>query len=66
MNKQSEMMLHMLKEQISEINFETHDLDVGKVFKVGDGIAFVRGLDQVLSGEMLRFSDDVFGLALNL
>lgn len=66
MNKQSEMMLHMLKEQISAIDFETRDIDVGKVHRVGDGIAFVRGLDQVLSGEMLRFSDDVFGLALNL
>lgn len=66
MSKQSEMMLHMLKEQISALDFETEDIDVGKVFKVGDGIAFVRGLDQVLSGEMLRFNDDVFGLALNL
>ncbi len=62
----SESMLQMLKDQIRSLDFESEDIDVGKVFKVGDGIAFVRGLDHVLAGEMLRFDGDVFGLALNL
>ena len=66
MSNQTENILQMLKEKISTIEFDEANVDVGKVFKVGDGIAFVRGLDQVLSGEMLRFNDDVFGLALNL
>ena len=66
MSKQSENMLQMIKEQIRSIDFESSNMDVGTVFKVGDGIAFVRGLDNVLAGEMLRFNDEVFGLALNL
>ncbi|WP_323616095.1 F0F1 ATP synthase subunit alpha [Erysipelothrix rhusiopathiae] len=66
MSNQTENILQMLKEKISTIEFDEANVDVGKVFKVGDGIAFVRGLDQVLSGEMLRFNDEVFGLALNL
>ena len=66
MSNQSDNILQMLKEQISTIEFESSNVDVGTVFKVGDGIAFVRGLDQVLAGEMLRFDNDIFGLALNL
>lgn len=59
-------MLEMLKDQIKTLDFDSVDIDVGTVFKVGDGIAFVRGLDNVLAGEMLKFDNDVFGLALNL
>ena len=66
MSKQSDNMLEMIKEQISAIEFDRTNVDVGTVFKVGDGIAFVRGLDNVLAGEMLRFQHDVYGLALNL
>ncbi len=66
MSKQSENMLQMIKEQIRSIDFESSNMDVGTVFKVGDGIAFVRGLENVLAGEMLRFTDEVYGLALNL
>ena len=66
MSNRSDNILQMLKEQISTIEFESSNVDVGTVFKVGDGIAFVRGLDQVLAGEMVRFEHDVFGLALNL
>ena len=66
MSKQSENILQMLKEQISTIEFDNSSVDVGTVFKVGDGIAFVRGLDQVLAGEMLRFDNEIYGLALNL
>lgn len=66
MSKQTENMLAIIKEQISQIEFDRTNVDVGTVFKVGDGIAFVRGLDNVLAGEMLRFDHDVYGLALNL
>lgn len=62
----NDVMLEMLKEQIKTLDFDSVDIDVGTVFKVGDGIAFVRGLDNVLAGEMLKFDGDVFGLALNL
>ena len=40
--------------------------EVGTVISVGDGIARVFGLEKVMSGELLEFPNEVFGLALNL
>ena len=40
--------------------------EVGRVIEVGDGIARVYGLSGVMSGEMVEFPGDVFGLAFNL
>ena len=40
--------------------------EVGTVISVGDGIARVYGLEKAMSGEMLAFPHDVFGIALNL
>jgi F-type H+-transporting ATPase subunit alpha len=39
---------------------------VGTVIQVGDGIARVYGLDQVMSGELIEFEDQTIGIALNL
>merc|ERR1712094_15534 len=39
---------------------------VGTVLQVGDGIARVYGLDQVMAGELLEFDDKTVGIALNL
>ena len=39
---------------------------VGTVLQVGDGIARVYGLDQVMAGELLEFEDKTVGIALNL
>jgi F-type H+-transporting ATPase subunit alpha len=38
----------------------------GTVLQVGDGIARVYGLEEVMSGELLQFEDGTFGIALNL
>ena len=38
----------------------------GTVLSASDGIARIHGLDQVASGELLQFPDEMFGLALNL
>lgn len=40
--------------------------EVGEVLKVGDGIARISGLPNVMSGEMLEFPHGVYGIALNL
>jgi F-type H+-transporting ATPase subunit alpha len=40
--------------------------DVGRVVEVGDGIARVYGLTNVMAGEFLEFPNGVFGMALNL
>ena len=40
--------------------------DVGTVIQVGDGIARAHGLDNVMAGELLEFSNGVMGMAQNL
>jgi F-type H+-transporting ATPase subunit alpha len=40
--------------------------DTGSVISVGDGIARVSGLGEVMAGEMVAFEDGLFGMALNL
>jgi F-type H+-transporting ATPase subunit alpha len=39
---------------------------VGTVLQVGDGIARVYGLEQVMAGELVQFEDGTEGIALNL
>jgi len=55
-----------LKAQIN--NFETQVAmeKTGEVVEVGDGIAKVSGLSEVMASEMLDFGNGVFGVALNL
>ena len=55
-----------IKDQI--VNFESGpDLrNVGTVLQVGDGIARIYGLDNVMAGELLEFADGTIGIALNL
>jgi F-type H+-transporting ATPase subunit alpha len=40
--------------------------NVGTVLQVGDGIARVYGLEQVMAGELVQFEDGTEGIALNL
>ena len=67
-------MINIRPDEISSIirqQIEKYDQDfkldnIGTVLQVGDGIARVYGLDQVMSGELLEFSDKTIGIALNL
>ena len=56
----------ILKEQIANYEQSVTVDEVGSVLSVGDGIARVYGLEKVMSGELLTFPHDVFGIALNL
>ncbi len=56
----------LIKEQIKEHAFYVHNEDVGMVLSVGDGIALVYGLDQVMLNELVIFENGVQGLVLNL
>jgi len=40
--------------------------EIGHVIDIGDGIAHVDGLPNVMAEEMVRFPNDVFGLVMNL
>jgi F-type H+-transporting ATPase subunit alpha len=56
----------ILKEQIKDFRSGMVVSEVGTVISVGDGIARIHGLDNVMAGELLDFPHGVKGIALNL
>src|ERR1700689_2953875 len=56
----------ILREQIENYQQTVSVEEVGAVISVGDGIARVHGLERCMSGEMIEFPHNVFGIALNL
>ena len=56
----------IIRQQIEQYNQEVKVVNVGTVFQVGDGIARIYGLEKVMAGELLEFSDGTVGIALNL
>ena len=57
---------NIIRQQIENYDQTIKINNVGTVLQVGDGIARVYGLDQVMSGELLEFEDKTIGIALNL
>jgi len=55
-----------LRQQIESFEAPIEYVDVGSVVSVGDGIARVSGLANVMYTELLEFPGGVLGLALNL
>src|SRR3712207_947644 len=57
----------ILKQQIAGFDADANVAEVGTVLTVGDGIARVYGLQNVMAGEMVEFpSSGLRGMALNL
>ena len=56
----------LIKEQIKKYTQDLETKSVGKVIKVGDGIALIYGLDDAMYGELLDFGNDIYGMTLNL
>ena len=57
---------NIIRQQIESYDQEVQIDNVGTVLQIGDGIARVYGLEQVMAGELLEFSDKTVGIALNL
>jgi len=66
MRIQVDEMVDILREQIKNFDAALQVDEVGTVVEVGDGIARIYGLRNVMAGEMILFSTGVYGLALNL
>lgn len=66
MSIKAEEISALLKKQIENYEADVEVTDVGTVIEVGDGIARVHGIDNVMSGELVEFSNGVLGLAQNL
>jgi F-type H+-transporting ATPase subunit alpha len=56
----------ILRQRIEGFQSQINRSEEGTVVSVGDGIATVYGLDQVMYGEMIEFPNGVMGIALNL
>ncbi len=55
-----------LQESITRFEVPLHPVNVGQVVAVGDGIARVSGLSQVMYNELIEFPNGSMGIALNL
>ncbi|MEB7866095.1 F0F1 ATP synthase subunit alpha [Staphylococcus xylosus] len=56
----------LLRSQIENYESEMAVTDVGTVLQIGDGIALIHGLNDVMAGELIEFKSGVLGLAQNL
>ncbi|GAY77847.1 ATP synthase alpha chain [Sporolactobacillus inulinus] len=66
MSIKAEEISSLIKQQIENYQSTVEVSEVGTVITVGDGIARVHGLDSVMSGELVEFSNGVLGMAQNL
>jgi len=57
---------NIIRQQIESYDQEVQIDNVGTVLQIGDGIARVYGLEQVMAGELLEFDDSTVRIALNL
>ncbi|MDP3441319.1 MAG: F0F1 ATP synthase subunit alpha, partial [Ignavibacteria bacterium] len=56
----------ILRKQLAGFDNDVDVYDVGTVLQVGDGIARVYGLSNVMASELVEFPNDVTGMVLNL
>ncbi|APC49743.1 F0F1 ATP synthase subunit alpha [Virgibacillus halodenitrificans] len=66
MSIKAEEISKLIKEQIENFDSDIEVSDVGTVIEIGDGIARAHGLDNVMAGELVEFSNGVMGMAQNL
>ncbi len=56
----------LLREEIENYDRAVNVAETGSVISVGDGIARIYGLENVMAGELIEFAGGVSGIALNL
>jgi len=56
----------LIKDEIERFSKKIDVYESGVVLSVGDGVAKIYGLDNAMTGELVSFSDDVYGMILNL
>nr|YP_010290673.1 ATP synthase CF1 alpha subunit [Cyperus glomeratus]YP_010292596.1 ATP synthase CF1 alpha subunit [Cyperus michelianus]ULQ64702.1 ATP synthase CF1 alpha subunit [Cyperus glomeratus]ULQ64788.1 ATP synthase CF1 alpha subunit [Cyperus michelianus] len=57
---------NIIRERIEQYNREVKIVNTGTVLQVGDGIARIYGLNEVMAGELVEFEEGTKGIALNL
>ena len=59
-------MTAALKQQIESFEAPVETVETGRITSVGDGIAHISGLNDVMMSELLEFPGGISGMALNL
>jgi len=66
MTIQREEIVNLLKQQLKSYESKIELNEVGYVLQVGDGVAIIQGLEEVLMGELLEFPHHLYGMVMNL
>ncbi|HEY9069130.1 MAG TPA: F0F1 ATP synthase subunit alpha [Candidatus Ozemobacteraceae bacterium] len=61
-----EEIVSVLQKEIGSFARDAKTIDAGLVLQVGDGIARIHGLQNVMSGELVEFANGVRGYVMNL
>ncbi len=61
-----EEISQIIREQIQSYGKGVERSEVGTVLSIGDGIARIHGLGEVMAGELIEFPHQIYGIALNL
>lgn len=56
----------LIKQRIEKFDLSAETRTEGTILNLKDGIVRIHGLNDVMSGEMIEFSDSTYGIALNL
>ncbi len=56
----------LIKKRVENFDVKVEARNEGSVVSLADGVVRVHGLADVMAGEMLEFTNDTYGLALNL
>ncbi|MCX5704083.1 MAG: F0F1 ATP synthase subunit alpha, partial [Candidatus Omnitrophica bacterium] len=56
----------IIKKQLEKYKARLRQESIGTVIQVGDAIARIYGLDDVMMGEIVQFSENIYGMVLNL
>jgi F-type H+-transporting ATPase subunit alpha len=62
----AEEISQLIKTQIKGFEKEVDVQEIGSVMSVGDGIARISGLEKAMSGELIEFPGNIYGMVLNL
>ncbi len=66
MKLRPEEVTEIIKKELDRYKISSKEESVGTVIQVGDTIARIYGLDDVMMGEIVQFSDHVTGMVMNL
>jgi len=66
MELRAEEISQIIKDQIENYEKKVEVSETGTILTVGDGIARIYGLENAMSGELLLFPHDIYGMVLNL